>query len=127
MKPSNSNRSGSNSPMNKKNIHVLDINESISLVVTLYKDNAKTMVNHNIVTEYQEKIGKIILRQYKKSSHKNNNSHKHHNNSTYVGLGSFKLNLHSLVNDVIVNGLKDFIWKLDGIEDVSCYARMHGK
>ena len=120
---SSNGRSGS---PNKKNIHALDINESISLVVTLYKDNAKTNANNNGLIEYQEKIGKIILRQFKRSTahSKSNQSVNHANSSTYFGLGSFKLNLHNMVNDILVNGRKDFIWKLDGIDDVSCYSRM---
>lgn len=85
-------------PTNK--MRVIEFNEPLSLVVTLYKDK-KT-------GEYQEKTGKLVLRTFDSEQ------------SKYQGLCAYKLKFHSLISQAIQDSddvttySKDYIWPING-------------
>ena len=83
-------------------LRVIEFNEPLSLVVTIYK-NPKT-------GEYQEKYGKLVLRTFNEEEKK------------YDGLCAHKLKLHSLISNAMTSGendamsvsSKDHIWSING-------------
>ena len=93
--------------------HVLNVDEKLSLVVTLYKDKDNG--------EFQEKKGKLILRQLKK----NKNAILSHLNG-YKGIGTVKLALHELIH-TLISGSKDYTLPLENKPDITIQAKLSVK
>lgn len=81
--------------------HVLELNEPLSIAVSLYKSKETGM--------YQEKYGKLILRTFDSEKVK------------YNGLCAFTLKLHTLIPNFMdsigteaASESKDFVWPIDG-------------
>ncbi len=83
----------------KSNANTLDVNQPLSLAVTLYRDGSGAL---------QEKTGTLILRHLKRS--------KSLGTSGYIAIGSVALSLHRLVVELAEGGPKDKLFTVGGTE-----------
>jgi len=99
--------------------NILYVNETLSLIVTLYKQSTA----NNGHGKYQEKIGKLTLRQLKKSKHMVSTS----SSSGYKGIGSIQLPIHKLVAELSSGATKDVIYPMDTGKEVLAHVRLSAR
>lgn len=95
--------------------NILYVNETLSLIVTLYKQS-------NSHGKFQEKLGKLTLRQLKK------NKRIVSSNNDYKGVGgSIKLPIHKLVSELSTGGTKDMVYPIDAGKDILVHVRLSAR
>lgn len=94
--------------------NILYVNETLSLIVTLYKQS-------NSNGKFQEKLGKLTLRQLKKNKSIVSSS------SGYKGIGSIQLPIHKLVSELAVSAGKDVVYPMDTGKDILVHARLSAR
>jgi len=99
--------------------NILYVNETLSLIVTLYKQSTANS-GHG---KYQEKVGKLTLRQLKKSKLMVSTS----SSSGYKGIGSIQLPIHKLVAELSSGATKDVIYPMDAGKEVLAHVRLSAR